>query len=251
MNSQENDQTGDQTGHQAALLELVQANRILAHEAVLDAFGHVSIRGAETGYHISRSRSPELVWLDDIQHYDAASKIIGSDSRGGYLERVLHGEIYKARPDVRAICHFHSPAIMPFCVTGEPWEPVTHVGATIGMTVPFWNEQAEFGDTDMLVSTPEQGASLAAALGSHSAVLLRNHGAVVVGGSVRELVMRSIQLCRNADVLLQSLAIGKARPLTPGEVALSGAKNLEPRVLERVWDYHLARTGWDSDGGSN
>ncbi len=228
---------------QTALLELVQANRILAHEAVLDAFGHVSIRGAETGYHISRSRSPELVALDDIQHYDADSKIIGADTRGGYLERIIHGAIYKVRPDVRAVCHFHSPTIMPFCVTGEPWLPVTHVGATVGMTVPFWDEQAEFGDTDMLVSTPEQGAALAAALGEHSAVLLRNHGAVVVGGSVRELVMRSIQLCRNADVQLQSMAIGKIRTLTAGEVALSGAKNLEPRVLERVWDYHLARAG--------
>lgn len=230
-------------GDQAALVELVHANRILAHEAVLDAFGHVSIRGAKTGYHISRSRSPELVALDDIQHYGPDSKIIGSDTRGGYLERIIHGAIYRVRPDVRAICHFHSPAIMPFCVTGRPWVPVTHVGATVGMNVPLWDEQAAFGDTDMLVSTREQGASLAIALGQHSAVLLRNHGAVVVGGSIRELVMRSIQLCRNADVLLQSLAIGEPRALTPGEVALSGAKNLDPRVLERVWDYHLSRAG--------
>jgi ribulose-5-phosphate 4-epimerase/fuculose-1-phosphate aldolase len=230
--------------NETALQELVQANRILAHEKVLDAFGHVSIRGAETGYHISRSRSPGLVTLEDIQHYDVASKIIGADTRGAYLERIIHGEIFKARADVRAISHFHSPAIMPFCVTGRPWVPVTHVGATVGMTVPFWDEQAEFGDTDMLVSTPEQGISLATALGAHSAVLMGNHGAVVVGGSVRELVMRSIQLCRNADVLLQSLAIGEPQSLTPGEVQLSGAKNLEPRVLERVWDYHLARTGF-------
>jgi ribulose-5-phosphate 4-epimerase/fuculose-1-phosphate aldolase len=225
----------------------VQANRILAHEAVLDAFGHVSIRGSQSGYHISRSRSPELVALDDIQHYDEASNIIGPDPRGGYLERIIHGEIYRVRPDVHAICHFHSPTIMPFCVTGEPWVPVTHVAATVGMTVPFWDEQAIFGDTDMLVSTSEQGVSLAAALGEHSAVLLRNHGAVVVGSTIRELVMRSIQLCRNASVLLQSFSIGEVRPLTPGEVALSGSKNLEPRVLERVWDYHLARvklTDW-------
>ncbi|TCL69474.1 class II aldolase/adducin family protein [Rhizobium sp. BK251] len=228
---------------QAALQELVYANRILAHERVLDAFGHVSIRGSETGYHISRSRSPELVALEDIQHYDADSGIIGSDMRGGYMERIIHGAIYKRRPDVRAVCHFHSPSIMPFCVTGRPWVPVTHVGATVGATVPFWDEQAEFGDTDMLVSTPEQGASLAEALGGHSAVLLRNHGAVVVGGTVRELVMRSIQLCRNADVLLQSMVIGEPRPLTHGEVTLSGVKNLDPRVLERVWDYHFTRAG--------
>jgi ribulose-5-phosphate 4-epimerase/fuculose-1-phosphate aldolase len=226
---------------QAALQDLVHANRILAHEEVLDAFGHVSIRDTEAGYHISRSRSPELVALEDLQHYDAESRIIGSDTRGGYMERIIHGAIYKARPDVRAVCHFHSPSIMPFCVTGKPWMPVTHVGATVGMTVPFWDEQAEFGDTDMLVSTPEQAASLAEALGDCSAVLLRSHGAVVVGGTVRELVMRCIQLCRNADVLLQSMMIGEPRPLSPGEVALSGAKNLEARVLERVWDYYLAR----------
>jgi ribulose-5-phosphate 4-epimerase/fuculose-1-phosphate aldolase len=226
-----------------ALDELVHANRILAHENVLDAFGHVSIRSAQTGFHISRSRSPELVRLDDIQHYDADSKIIGDDTRGGYLERVIHGEIYKLRPDVRAISHFHCLSIMPFCVTGTPWLPVTHVGATVGVMVPFWDEQAEFGDTDMLVSTPEQGSSLAMALNEHSAVLLRNHGAVVVGNTVRELVMRSIQLCRNADVILQSRTLGVPRPLSAGEVELSGAKNLEPRVLQRVWDYHLMRAG--------
>jgi ribulose-5-phosphate 4-epimerase/fuculose-1-phosphate aldolase len=203
----------------------------------------VSIRDTEVGYHISRSRSPELVALEDLQHYDAESRIIGSDTRGGYMERIIHGAIYKARSDVRAVCHFHSPSIMPFCVTGKPWIPVTHVGATVGMTVPFWDEQAEFGDTDMLVSTPEQATSLAEALSECSAVLLRNHGAVVVGGTVRELVMRCIQLCRNADVLLQSVMIGEPRPLSPGEVALSGAKNLEARVLERVWDYYLARAG--------
>lgn len=223
--------------------ELVQANRILANEHVLDAFGHVSIRGLQTGYHISRSRSPELVELDDVQHYDEDSRIIGDDNRGGYLERIIHGEIYKLRPDVRAIAHFHCSSIMPFCVTGVPWLPVTHVGATIGATVPFWDERAEFGDTDLLVSTPEQGASLALALNEHSAVLLRNHGAVVIGGTVRELVMRSIQLCRNADVILQSRTLGVPRPLSAGEVELSGAKNLEPRVLQRVWDYHLTRAG--------
>jgi ribulose-5-phosphate 4-epimerase/fuculose-1-phosphate aldolase len=226
---------------QATLQEVVDANRILAHEKVLDAFGHVSTRAAETGYHISRSRSPELVTVEDLQHYDADSRIIGSDTRSGYMERVIHGAIYKVRPDVGAVCHFHSPSIMPFCVTGQPWIPVTHVGATVGMVVPFWDEQAEFGDTDMLVSTAEQADSLAAALSNYSAVMLRNHGAVVVGGTVRELVMRCIQLCRNADVLLQSMVIGKPRALTPGEVALSGAKNLESRVLERVWDYYLAR----------
>jgi len=229
---------------QTSLQDLVSANRILAHENVLDAFGHVSIRAVEASYYISRSRSPELVGLEDLQHYDADSRIIGSDVRSGYMERVIHGAIYKVRPDVHAVCHFHSPSIMPFCITGRPWTPVTHVSATVGMTVPFWDEQAEFGDTDMLVSTPEQAASLAAALVDCNAILMRNHGAVVVGGTVRELVMRCIQFCRNADVLLQSMMIGEPRALTPGEVALSGAKNLETRVLERVWDYYLARANF-------
>jgi HCOMODA/2-hydroxy-3-carboxy-muconic semialdehyde decarboxylase len=227
------------------LAELVTANHILAREDVLDAFGHVSLRSpqADGEYFISRSRSPELVVVEDLQRYDLDSKLLGDDERRGYIERVIHGGIYKARPDVKAVAHFHSPAIMPFCVADIVWKPVTHLGATIGTDVALWDSQAEFGDTDMLVSTADQAASLARALANSNAVFLRGHGAVVVGGSLRELVMRTIQLCRNGDVLLRSLPFGGVTPLTAGEIALSGAKNLEPPVLARAWDYWATRAG--------
>lgn len=225
--------------------ELVDANRILASEGVLDAFGHVSLRIADRAGHyaISRSISPELVTLDDLQHYDLDSVIAGPDARKGYSERVIHGEVYKARPDVGAVCHLHAPALLPFCITGVPLVPVTHLGATVGASVPMWNAQDEFGDTDMLVSTAEQGASLARALGQNAAVLLKGHGAVVVGTDIRSLVMRTIQLARNADALIKALQLGSAQPLTPGEIAMSGAKNLEPQIVARAWNYWARRAG--------
>ncbi|MEZ2126732.1 MULTISPECIES: class II aldolase/adducin family protein [unclassified Sinorhizobium] len=228
---------------QTVLAELVTANHILANEDVLDAFGHVSIRSPEAAgeYLISRSRSPELVTAADIQRYDLDSNLLGYDERRGYIERVIHGGILKLRPDVMAVCHFHSPAIMPFCVADIPWIPVTHLAATLGISVPVWDSQDEFGDTDMLISTPEQAASMARTLGNQNAVLLRGHGAVVVGRSVRELVMRSIQLCRNGDVLMRTRLHANPKPLSEREVALSGAKNLEAPVLARAWDYWAAR----------
>ena len=226
------------------LAELVEANRILAHEGVLDAFGHVSLRlTGQDSYWISRSISPELVTLGDIQHYDLESEILDGDVRRGYAERVIHGEIYKHRPDIGAVCHLHAPALLPFCISGVPLIPVTHLGATVGSTVPVWNAQDAFGDTDMLVSTKEQGASLAHTLGPNAAALLKGHGAVVVGKDIRTLVMRTVQITRNADALFKALQLGEPQPLTPGEVALSGSKNLEPAILARAWDYWAHRAG--------
>ncbi len=229
----------------ARLAELVDANHILANEGVLDAFGHVSVRigDHQNRYGISRSISPELVTLADLQHYSLDSVIVGPDQRKGYSERVIHGEVYKARPDIGAVCHLHAPALLPFCISGVPLVPVTHLGATIGASVPMWNAQDEFGDTDMLVSTPDQGASLARALGQNAAVLLKGHGAVVVGADLRALVMRTIQLARNADALFKALQLGSAQPLTAGEIAMSGAKNLEPPIVARAWDYWARRAG--------
>lgn len=230
---------------ESQLAELVDANRILANEDVLDAFGHVSVRlASDPGhYRISRSISPELVTLADIQRYDLTSNIADADERKGYSERVIHGEIYAARQDVGAICHLHAPGLLPFCITGVPLVPVTHLGATVGPQVPLWNSQDQFGDTDMLVSTREQGASLARALGGNAAVLLKGHGAVVVGKDIRSMVMRTIQLTRNAEALFKALQLGKPEPLTAGEIKLSGAKNLEPAILARAWDYWAKRAG--------
>ena len=224
--------------HQVAL-----ANRMLANEGVLDAFGHVSMRHPDDPgrYLLPRSRSPELIEPADILEFTLDSAPVAPPSVPLYSERVIHGEIYKARPDVMAVCHHHAPAVMPFCITGEPLVPVFHLGATIGAKVPFWDSLDEFGDTNLLVVKPEEGASLARALGPHSVVLMRRHGATVVGATLRELVFRSIFSCLNAVYLGEGMKMGKVGPLTPGEISMAGAINKIPSVPLRTWEYWATR----------
>jgi ribulose-5-phosphate 4-epimerase/fuculose-1-phosphate aldolase len=173
--------------------ELCVANRILSHEGVLDAFGHVSVRHPTdpNRYLLARSRSPLLIEPDDILEYKLDSEPVKRTSARLYSERVIHGCIYQARSDVMAVCHHHAPAVMPFCVSGKPIVPVFHVGATIGEQTPFWDQADEFGDTNLLVVKPEEGQSLARTLGRHWVVLMRRHGATVAGTSLKELVSRS------------------------------------------------------------
>ena len=206
--------------------ELVLANRILANEGVLDAFGHVSVRHpSDPGrYLLSRSRSPLLVETDDIVEYKLDSEPVKRQTARGYTERVIHGCIYQARSDVMAVCHNHAASVLPFCVAGKPIVPVFHVGATIGEQTPFWDQHDEFGDTNLLVVKPEEGQSLARALGKHSVVLMRRHGATVVGGCLKELVSRSIFLCQNAEYQMRAYMLGAPSPLRPGEVKLAGAR---------------------------
>lgn len=224
------------------------ANRILASENVLDTFGHVSARHPDEPeqYLISRARSPELVEPGDIAAFTLESEPLEPDRPRSYAERVIHGEIYLRRPEVKAVCHFHAPAIMPFCVTGTPLIPVTHIGATVGGDVPFWSSRDDFGNTDLIVGTREQGQSLAAALGANWAVLMRNHGAVVVGRSIKELVFRTTALCLNAEIQQKALALGTPDPLTNEEIELAGAFNLQPIALDRAWErwlHKLSRIG--------
>lgn len=227
----------------AVIEELTVANRILAHEGVLDMFGHISMRHPHNPerYLMSRSRSPEVVESADILEYTLDSEPVKAPTARLYSERVIHGEIYKMRGDVMAVCHNHAPAVMPFCVTGKPIVPVFHVGAVIGGEIPFWDQHDEFGNTDLLVVKPEEGRSLARALGPHSVVLMRRHGSTVVGGGLRELVARSILLCHNATYLLQALLIGTPQPLYPGEIGPAGEINLRPGVLARTWEYWSTR----------
>jgi ribulose-5-phosphate 4-epimerase/fuculose-1-phosphate aldolase len=228
---------------QGLIEELTMANRILGHENVLDAFGHVSVRHPDDPgrYLMSRSRSPLLVEPGDILEFTLDSEPVKPPDARLYSERVIHGEIYKARSDVNAVCHHHAPAVMPFCITGKPIVPVLHLGAAIGEEVPFWDQHDEFGDTNLLVVKPEEGRSLARALGSNSVVLMKRHGATVIGASLRELVSRSIYLCWNADYQLRASLIGTLQPLHPGEIKLAGAINVRPSAAERTWEYWSAR----------
>ncbi len=223
--------------------ELALANRILAHEGVLDAFGHVSVRhpANPNRYLLSRSRSPLLIEPDDILEYTLDSEPVQPPKVSLYSERVIHGCIFQARRDVMAVCHHHAPAVMPFAIAGKPIVPVFHLGAAAGEDMPFWDQHDEFGDTNLLVVKPEEGRSLARALGAHPAVLMNRHGATVVGGSLKELVSRSIFMCQNAEYQLRALALGTPQPLHRGEVKLAGTLSLLPNVVTRTWEYWSMR----------
>jgi len=223
--------------------ELALANRILAHEGVLDAFGHVSLRHPDhpDRYLLSRSRSPLLIEPDDILEFTLDSQPLRAPKVQLYAERVIHGCIYQSRPDVMAVCHHHAPAVMPFAIAGKPIVPVFHLGAAAGLDMPFWDQHKEFGDTNLLVVKPEEGRSLAEALGQHPAVLMNRHGATVVGGNLRELVSRSIFICQNAEYQLRALALGTPEPLHPGEVRLASTLNALPNVVNRTWEYWSMR----------
>ena len=226
--------------------DLAVANRIVSLEGIIDAFGHVSMRHPTKPdrYLISRSRSPEVVEAADIYEYTLDSEPVTPLPNGirGYGELVIHGEIYKARPDVNAVAHHHSMAFLPFCNTGTELLPLFHMGAQIGDKVPFWDSRDEFGDTNLLVLKPEEGRSLAKALGPHWLVLLRRHGVTVAATNLTELVFRTIYSTRNAELQLMTQAQGRPlSPLTPGEARLAWERNLEPRPQARAWEYWCNR----------
>jgi ribulose-5-phosphate 4-epimerase/fuculose-1-phosphate aldolase len=223
--------------------QLVLANRILANEDVFDSFGHVTVRHPDNPNHflMARSRSPDQVEAADIIAFTLESQPVDPAIKVPFGERVIHGSIYAARPDVNAVCHHHGRAVLPFCISGVELKPVDHVGACMGATVPFWDQRDEFGDTDMIVGKPEEGASLARALGPHWVVLMRRHGATVAGRSLPELVYRAIHSCRNAELQQQALALGRIGAMTPGEIEKAGAFNLTERPVMRAWDYWVRR----------
>lgn len=226
-----------------ARYEVARANRTLANEGVLDGFGHVSLRHPSDPqrYLLSRSRSPELIQPEDILEFTLDSNPVKSADVELYAERVIHGCIYQARPDVTAIVHHHSPDIMPFAIAGAEIVPVFHLGAVVGRTVPFWNQADEFGDTNMLVVKPEEGRSLAAALGPHNMVLMRNHGATVVGPDLPRLLFRAIFACMNARYQMQAAMLSRVTRLRDGEIELAGAIGNLPTAIIRASEYWSMR----------
>ena len=238
---------GDQPGaqvvdaravYEAAVQELVLANRILAQKGVVDAYGHVSIRDPRNPdrYLLARSVAPALVTAEDILEYDLASEPVAREARPGVLERFIHGEIYRSRPDVRAIVHSHSPAVIPFGVTRVPLRPVFHMAAFLSVGVPVWDvrSSSDAAAAGMLVRNRALGASLASSVGEKPAVLLRGHGAVTVAQDVRTAVRNAIYLEVNAR--LQAEAIQLGGPITyisPEEGAAMASRTGD---LERAWD---------------
>jgi ribulose-5-phosphate 4-epimerase/fuculose-1-phosphate aldolase len=223
--------------------QLARANRMIANEGVLDAFGHVTMRHPTdpTRYLMSYSRGPELVQPEDILEFTLDSQIVKPVAMRLYGERVIHGEIYKARPEVNAVCHHHAPSILPFCISGMELKPVYHLGATIGEKAPFWDGRDDFGDTNLIVAKPEEGASLARALGPYWMVLMRRHGATVAGKTLEELTFRTIYTARNAAMQIQAHVLGQVSPLTATETELAGEYNLRPGPVARAWEYWSVR----------
>jgi ribulose-5-phosphate 4-epimerase/fuculose-1-phosphate aldolase len=220
------------------LHELIVATRILANEKILDAFGHVSVRHPHDPqrYFIPRHRAPELAEISDLVELTLDSEPVRPTEFRLYSEKVIHGEIYKARPDVHAVCHHHAHTVLPFAISGQQIVPVFHLGAVIGH-VPFWDQRDEFGDTNMLVVKPEEGASLARALGPNWMVLMRRHGATVAGIGIRELIFRCVFGSDNCKLLAQAMAMGHVDSLSPGEAKLTSAHQQRPPSTNRAWDY--------------
>jgi len=227
----------------AVRTDLSIANRMLANEGIFDAFGHTSMRHPTNPdrYLLSRSRAPQLVEPGDILEFDLDSNPIDKNHPPLYSERVIHGEIYKARPDVMAVCHHHAPAFMPLVVCGIDFVPVFHLGAVGGVKPPFWDQRKEFGDCNYLVVTPEEGASLAARLGSHNMVLMNRHGVTVVGTSIQACVFRSIYSARNAEYQIAAAGAGTIDPLSPGDAKISGDISTSTTGLHRAWEVWLRR----------
>ncbi len=191
--------------------DLVAANRILVDQGVLDGYGHVSVRHDrdQNRYLMSRSLAPELVAPADIMEYTLESNAVEARGRSLYLERFIHGEIYKARPDVQAVVHNHSPSVIPFGVSTVPLRPLYHMSAFLWEGVPIYDIRAAAGAmTDMLVRNPALGRALAQSLGGRPAVLMRGHGAVVVGASLPQAVFRSVYTEVNAKLQAQAMALG-------------------------------------------
>src|SRR5262245_5464010 len=200
----------------AIIENLVAASRILADQGVVDAFGHVSIRhpANPNRYLTSRALAPAQVTADDILEFDLDSNPVDQRSRGMFIERFIHGEIYKTRPDVNAVVHSHSPAVIPFGVTQVPMRPIMHTGSFLYVGVPVWEIREAGGATDMLVRSAALGRSLAEKLGDKPVALMRGHGDVVVGPTVQRAVTRAIYTEVNAR--LQTIAISLGGPISRG-----------------------------------
>jgi HCOMODA/2-hydroxy-3-carboxy-muconic semialdehyde decarboxylase len=228
---------------QKTIEDLVVANRILAHEGILDAYGHVSVRNPRNTNHylIARSVSPELVTANDIVEYDLDSKPIGNDESPGLIERFIHGEIYKVRPDVKSIVHTHSAAVIPFSVSTVPLRAVFHMASILATRIPVW-DSAESGAPDgnaILVRNSALGASLAATLGSAPAALMRGHGDVIAALNVRLAVKNAIYIDANARMQSQAIALGG--PIRYLSVDEANALAVAGGDLNRAWDYWKRR----------
>ena len=191
--------------------DLVAAYRTLAEHGVIDAYGHVSIRSPSNPkrYFIARALAPEKVQVEDILEYDLDSVPLDARGRDSVSERFIHGEIYKARPEVMSVVHNHSPSVIPFSVTGVPMKSLWHMASFIGDGLPNFEIRKVKKGSDLLVSDPKLGKALAKTLGRSPATLMRGHGAAVTGENLMRSVGRSIYLEMSAIMQMQAMMMSK------------------------------------------
>src|SRR6202167_6063981 len=233
-------ETTDMSQLDDLLRDLVVANRILSHEEVVDAYGHISVRHPDNPkrFFMSRSRAPELVEVNDLIEFDLEGEPV-KDKRQPYLERFIHAAIFESRPDVMAVVHAHAEDTLPFGLIGKPLEPVIHSGSFIGGKVPVWDIRKKFGDTNMLVTNMAQGRDLAKCMGKGSVALMRGHGFASAGRSIVDVVRLSVYLPRNAGGQMNAMRMaGKPKPLSKGEIAARAA-GYKTNIAETwlAWQY--------------
>jgi ribulose-5-phosphate 4-epimerase/fuculose-1-phosphate aldolase len=228
--------------------DLVIANRILATEDVVDAYGHVSIRHPDNPNHflIARAVAPELVTADDIVELDLDGQPVHGEKRTLYLERYIHAAIFEARPEVMAVVHAHAEDTLPFGIADATrLRPVIHSGSFIGSEVPVWDIADNFGDTNLLVTNIEQGRDLAKCLAGNNVALMRGHGFAAAGRSLIEVVRMSVYLPRNARALQRAKQLGgSVKYLSQGEIDARN-RGYSPYSTEtwRAWEYWANKAG--------
>ena len=227
------------------IIKLVAANRVLANEGIVDAYGHVSIRNPlnPNEYLLSRSLSPELVTEDDIYAFTLDGKPVESNTPTPYLERFIHGSIYEKRTDIHAVIHSHADEVLPFSISETRLQPVIHTASDMGFDVPVWDIRDNFGDTNLLVTNEAQGRDLAIGLGENKVVLMRGHGFTAAGRTLIEVVKVAIYLPKNAQIQLEAAKLGKFKPLSKGEIEVRSLVEPTAPQMVRAWQYWCAKAG--------
>lgn len=234
------------------IANVAAAARILAARGVVDGFGHVSMRhpDAPDRYLMSRALAPASVTPADIVEYDLDSEACDPDAPKGFLERFIHGQIYKARPDIGAVVHSHSPSVIPFGLTKASMQACFHNAAFLAQGVPVFDIGKDYGPTDMLVSDNDKGVALAASLGDKPVALMRAHGSVACGPSLEVAVFRAVYTEVSARVQHWALALAEdgeeLAALSEEEGRLADVPNQTAGM--RAWDLWRAeirdQAGW-------
>ena len=217
--------------------DLVVANHILYAEGVVDGFGHISVRHGERAdrFLLARSMAPALVAAGDIMEFDLDGNVQGGDTRAPYLERFIHGEVYRVRPDVTAIVHSHAPPVIPFAASSVGLRPIYHMSSFLVRGAPVFDIRSRFGATDMLVRNNDQGRALAESLGKSDIALMRGHGFVAAAPSVPHVVYRALYTMLNATLQQQAIALGgSVTYLEPDEAEKSDLTN--QAAIGRPWE---------------